>query len=109
MQLREAEKVPIAVFGHPIRTPHMALPREPRSRRFAIRIDVEDGASRFFPIDSGNFSFEKPDIRHEVLLIVRRERIRNGCLIGGVRIKRRLSHLSPSPNNLSSQTKAAPV
>ena len=46
---------------------------------------MEDGASRLLPIDSGNFSIEKPDVRDEVLLIVRREHIRDGRLIGRVR------------------------
>ena len=67
----------------------MALPRKTCSRRLAIRVDVEDSASRLPPIDSDNFSIEKSDVRDEVLLIVRCEHIRDGCLIGGVRVRRR--------------------
>ena len=70
--------MPISLLGHPVRTPDMTLPRQTRSRRFAIRVDMEDIASRLLPIDSRDFSIEKPDVRHKMLLIVRREHFRDG-------------------------------
>ena len=93
MQLSQAEKVPISLFSHPIGSPHMARARA--SSRSGSMWRMVRAAS--FQSNSGNFSIEKPDVRDEVLLIVRREHIRDGRLIGRVRIKRRLSHRDPLP------------
>ena len=58
---------------------------------------MKNGAELPLPIGSINFSIEKWDVRDEVLLIVRREHIRDGYYIGHVRIKRRLWRWNPSP------------
>ena len=56
--------MPIPLLDHPVRTPDMALPRQTRSRRFAIRVDVEDSASRLLPIELYSFRVEKPEVGH---------------------------------------------
>lgn len=56
----------------------MAIECTMRALGFAVRIDMKDDASRFFPIGALGLGIEKPPIRHQMLLIVGRQH----CLVG---------------------------
>jgi hypothetical protein len=73
----------------------MALPRAPRPRWLAIKIEVKNGASDLFPVGTIGFGIEKSEVCHEVLLVVCCQDICDGSLICGIRIERRLAHDRP--------------
>ncbi|PIT00842.1 hypothetical protein TSA1_08745 [Bradyrhizobium nitroreducens] len=67
-----AEKT--ALFGHPLGAQEMTLVCIARTVRLAIRIDMQDYSCDFPPVGSLVISLQEPQVRHNVLLIIRCQR-----------------------------------
>lgn len=65
-----AQKMPVAVLGHPARTCEMSGPNQPRPVRFGGSVNVEHDVGDLTPIRAVRFGVEQPQIGDEMLLVV---------------------------------------
>ena len=65
-----AQKVPIAVFGHPLRACQMAFPGAAGAGGLARGIDAQDETGHLGPVRSVGLGIKEPEISDKVLLVV---------------------------------------
>jgi hypothetical protein len=92
MNIVPVKKVPVPVGSHPLGTSQVALPGAARPLGLSRRVDVQDDAGHLYPICALRISIEEAEVRHQMLPIVRRQKVTERRVIRDIRIKRRLLH-----------------